>query len=981
MPPDFDELPAPSSLLSSRWSRDNLVTMRPGRLYDGQVLERVEQEMLETLVQELEKRIGPLRVGAGRMGVLTWDIACEGVNGPFVLQVPRVLDEAGSHARATRDVPRRNSENMRYFRERGLGRFLPEPRELLELAHGVPAALFAALPEHRSLGFGRGAVQVELSDGALTWLVGLGAHATADVLAELVAALAYHYEPELGGGTAVADVIVNDGDFALRRRADGSFDLRLTALRRREPRIDPHLLILYSIQLLAYEDWTVDRRLTGLPTLMSNPSVAFAGLVRGRRYRERDLGRTEQSGEAQALDWIRAFGRSREGRAYRPWVDRFLAGRLPLSFGDDLREHWWRVVPLETRCGLLELKGRTQPGASDAASARALRHFLERLVRDIGRGAEDEPEKFRLNDAGLEAVERLLEEARVPAETRAAVTEALFSHWPYRGLDQLLARVPEARGLRRMKSRLTFGQVVAGAEQGTVRSLAPGEQAARPCRLFVNREIYGTRWLAPPLAPRAVDVFPSFEAYMDAALHEPKWGYYAQNVVIGAGGHFVTHPEELTPHYGRWLAIWAFKAWRDLRERAELAPGDPFPIIEFGAGNGRLARDVVDAIAARAAAASPEQAAWTAFAACMRYHIYETSESLRERQRQLLGDRASIAPGDARRPAETLRRDFPQGVRGFFVTNEVPDAFGVHKVALAADGVASAALVVPRVERECLSTVLPELSGRALERDTALRHEFAFDAHPGDLYVDHATFLAMMDASSGLAARERAALLGSLWFEEVYVPAAAIPELAVELAANASDYAVALAADDTGVVLYVNVHAARFVREIGACLSAGFAVTIDYGDTTFGLVQGARRGDFPFRVYRDALDHRPRPNDPYAAPGTQDMTADVNFTALARAGRGAGLELVHFGPERDVCGEELPELARTSAELSAMGKFLGSPVFKVLVLGTRASGAFVGPLSSPLPLTHRERDLAKGRREAVAGIERALSNLWSAPPR
>jgi SAM-dependent MidA family methyltransferase len=981
MQPDRDELPLPSSLLSSRWSRDNLVTMRPGRLYDGQVLERIEQDTLETLVQELERSIGPLCVGAGRMGVLTWDIACESADGPFVLQVPRVLDETGSHERATRDVPRRNVENMRYFRERGLGRFLPEPRELLELAHAVPAALFEALPGHRPVGFGRGAVQVELSDGALTWVVGLGAHATADVLAELVAALAYHYEPELGGGTAVADVIVNDGDFALRRRADGSFDLRLTALRRREPGIDPHLLVLYLLQLLAYEDWSVDGRLTGLPTLMSNPSVAFAGLVRGRRYRERDLGRAEQHGEAQALDWIRAFGRSHEGRAYRPWVERFLAGQLPLSFGDDLREHWWRVVPLETRCGLLELKGRAQAGTSEAASARALRHFLDRLVRDIGRGAEDEPQKFRLNDAGLEAIERLLEEARVPVERRAAVTEALFSHWPYRGLDQLLARVPEARGLRRMKSRLTFGNVVAGAEQGTVRSLAPGEQAVRPRRLFANREVFGSRWLAPPLAERAVDVFPSFEAYMDAALHEPKWGYYAQNVVIGAGGHFVTHPEELTPHYGRWLAGWAFKAWRDLCEHAELAPGDPFPIIEFGAGNGRLARDVLDALAATPAAASAEREAWTSFAACVRYHIYEISESLRERQRQLLGDRASIAPGDARRPAETLRRDFPNRVRGFVVTNEVPDAFGVHKVTLTADGVASAALVVPRVERECVSTLLPELSRRVLEQDTALRREFAFDADPGELYVDHETFLAIMDLSSGLPAAERAALHGSLWFEEAYVPAAAIPALAAELAADASDYAVALAAEDTGVVLYPNVHAARFMREIGACLAAGFVVSIDYGDTAFGLVQGARRGDFPFRVYRDSPDHRPRPNDPYAAPGTQDMTADVNFTALARAGRQAGLELVHFGPERDVCGEELPELARTGAELSAIGKLLGSPVFKVLVLGTRASGAFVGPLSSSLPLTHRERDLPKGRREAVAPIERALSSLCSTPPR
>src|SRR6185369_11637048 len=255
MTPDLDALPAPSSLLSSRWSRDNLVTMRPGQLYDGKLVERIEPETLEHLVQELEKSVGPVQVGAGRMGVLTWDIDCEGAGGPFVLQVPRVLDEPGSRGRAARDVPRQNLENMRHFRELGLGRFVAEPRELRVLGGVVPAALFGALPTHRPVGFGRGAIQVELSDGKLTWLVALGPQATANVLCELVAALVYHYEPDSDGGTAIADVAVNDGDFALKRRGDGTFDLRLTALRRRETGIEPSLLLLYLVQLLAYEDW------------------------------------------------------------------------------------------------------------------------------------------------------------------------------------------------------------------------------------------------------------------------------------------------------------------------------------------------------------------------------------------------------------------------------------------------------------------------------------------------------------------------------------------------------------------------------------------------------------------------------------------------------------------------------------------------------------------------------------------------------
>jgi SAM-dependent MidA family methyltransferase len=976
MTPDPGALAAPSSLLSSRWSRDNLVTMRPGRLYDGRVFERIEPETLEYLVQDLEQSVGPVALGPGRMGVLTWDIACESACRPFVLQVPRVLDECGSRERATLHVPRQNFENMRKFRERGLDRFVAEPLELVLLDGRVPAGLFGALPAHQPIGFGRGAVQLELIEGKRAWRLGLGSLGTAEILAELVAVLVYHYDPDLGGGTAVADVCVNDGDFAVKRRPDGSFELRLTAVRRREPGIGPSLLLLYLIQLLAYEDFTIDGNLVGLPTLMSNPSVAFEGLVRGLRYRERDLGNSEPAGEARALGWIRDFGRSREGRAYRPWVERFLAGKLPLSFGEDLREHWWRIIPQEIKFGLLELRGRADQDSSAASSARALRSFLDRLSREIGRIHEHEPNIVCINEVGRDGLEQLLGEAQLPADARAAVAEQIFAHWPYRSLDQLLCRVPETRGLRRLKSRIAFGQLVAEADQGTLRSLAPAAEQAASVRKLANREVFGALTLAAGLEASALQAFPTFEAYMDSALHDPRWGYYARTVIIGNGGHFSTNPEVLSPHYGRWVAAWAFAAWRDMLAHGEISESDPFPIIEFGAGNGRLARDVLASMADKAAdEMAPEHRHWAVFASRANYHIYETSASLREKQRELLGKAAVVTPGDARRPAASLKRDFPAGVRGFVITNEVPDAFGVHKVAISAEGFASAVLVAPRIEATARDALSPELSRRIDQADKTIRNTFGFRSHPDELYLDRGTFFETMDAIAGLPTESREARLACLWFEEVCVPAAAIPELAEQLAANARDYALALAAEDSGVVLYVNVHATRFIRELGASLAAGFVVTIDYGDTTFGLVQGARRGDFPFRVYRDSPDYRPRPNDPYAASGTQDMTADVNFSELARAGGDAGLQTVHFGAERDVCGGELAGLVRAAADHDQLASFLGNPVFKVLVLGTRASEAFSAPLSSPLPLSHREHAIAKPRRKKVANIERVLSNL------
>jgi hypothetical protein len=44
-----DGLPAPSSLISSRWTRDNLITSHPGRLYDGEIVERIDADALEQL--------------------------------------------------------------------------------------------------------------------------------------------------------------------------------------------------------------------------------------------------------------------------------------------------------------------------------------------------------------------------------------------------------------------------------------------------------------------------------------------------------------------------------------------------------------------------------------------------------------------------------------------------------------------------------------------------------------------------------------------------------------------------------------------------------------------------------------------------------------------------------------------------------------------------------------------------------------------
>jgi len=981
------ELPAPSSLLSSRWSQDNLVTSDPARLYDGPVRERITLQSLEHLVADLEKQMGPVRAGAGHMGVFTWDVSCVGADGPFVLQVPLVLDGPGRRGRAKSALPRLAVENARHFIERGLTRFVVEPLGLLTLGGDVPAARFAALPGHHPVTFGQGALQIEPTDHqapqpsgrSASPVVALGPAATADLLAELVAALVYHYEPDRDGGTAVTDLCVNDGDFVVRRRRDGSFDLRLTTVRHREPGIGPPLLLLYLIQLMAYEDWSIDGELIGLPVLISNPSVAFEGLRRGLRYRARDLGRPEEEGTRQAERWIHDLGRSRVGRAYRPWVKRFLAGELPVAFGGDRRERWWRLVPLQKKLGFLELRARQGSGAEAARAgraARALRTFIDRLSAEIGRAPDAGGGTVVLNDLGREGLLELLAQAGLAPASAAGVADELMERWPHRSMNQLLADVPGALPLRRWKGRLSFGRVVPESQQGTLASLGPAPRDPGGSSPVANAELFGRLRVPAGLEAEAARTFPTFEAYMDAALHDESWGYYGHGVSIGSGGHFTTSPESMSPHYGRWLANWAYRCWEDLLVHGELNDGDVFTVVEFGAGNGRLARDFLDAVAG-ADPAAPGGPRRQLFAARLQYRIYETSAALRERQRALLGDAAIVREGDARQPGTVLGRDFPDGVRGVVLSNEVPDAFGVHKVLLSAEGEAQVALVVPRLEpslREALQqTGGDDLFERVTAADRAVRGTFGFQNDEGELYLNKEVFGPVMAALWRFGAPRAEALLGSLSFEEAYVPVAALPTLAAHLSANAEQYAVALAAEASGVVLYVNVHAARFIRELAGSVRAGLIVTIDYGDSTWGLVRGARRGDFPFRVYGEWQDYVPRPNDPYAAPGSQDMTADVNFTDLARAGEAAGLQVLHYGPERDVIGDDLPEVIAAGAVDAGVAEFLGNPVFKVLVLGTRPSALFSGDLLTRLSLFCKEQNVPRARRERIPLLVRRLS--------
>lgn len=141
-----------------------------------------------------------------------------------------------------------------------------------------------------------------------------------------------------------------------------------------------------------------------------------------------------------------------------------------------------------------------------------------------------------------------------------------------------------------------------------------------------------------------------FDDYMARALYTPGLGYYANTrTKLGRmpddGSDFVTAPE-LSPLFGRTLAV-------QVAQVLQQVPGGE--VVEFGAGTGALAADVLDGLA---------QLGWVDTA----YTIVELSADLRARQQ------ARLARFGARvRWADT----WPDAIRGVVLGNEVLDAMPV----------------------------------------------------------------------------------------------------------------------------------------------------------------------------------------------------------------------------------------------------------------------------------------------------------------
>ena len=332
-----------------------------------------------------------------------------------------------------------------------------------------------------------------------------------------------------------------------------------------------------------------------------------------------------------------------------------------------------------------------------------------------------------------------------------------------------------------------------------------------------------------------------FDRYMDLALYAPGLGYYTAGArKFGdalAGGDFVTAPE-ISPLFGQALAAQVAEIL------AQVTPGRPGRILEFGAGTGRLAHDVLGTLA-------------RANVPVERYEIVEVSADLRERQHALLA-------GWPMMWHETL----PTGFEGVIIANEVLDVMPVR-------------LFVKR-------------PGGFAERGVTIDGEvFRFDDRAAD--------------------------------EVLRKAAAEIETEGAEGAPLVEGYA-----SEIGFV------ARAWTAQLASVLARGVALLIDYGFPR-------REYYHPQRLMGTIMCHyRHRAHaDPFWLPGLNDITAHVDWTAIAQAAHETGLELLGYTAQSRFllnCGLlELLAQDLTPARSAAVQRLISEAemgeLFKVLAIG------------------------------------------------
>ncbi len=131
----------------------------------------------------------------------------------------------------------------------------------------------------------------------------------------------------------------------------------------------------------------------------------------------------------------------------------------------------------------------------------------------------------------------------------------------------------------------------------------------------------------------------TFARFMEIALYG-EHGYYTSHITAGAD--YATSPQ-MHPAFGALIAGYLYKAWQTLNEP------NPFHVIELGAGDGNLSKDILDTVAT---------STFDSFKQSLTYHPLD------------------LHPRGSARPIDDLPESTP--ITGCIISNELLDAFPTH---------------------------------------------------------------------------------------------------------------------------------------------------------------------------------------------------------------------------------------------------------------------------------------------------------------
>ena len=412
-----------------------------------------------------------------------------------------------------------------------------------------------------------------------------------------------------------------------------------------------------------------------------------------------------------------------------------------------------------------------------------------------------------------------------------------------------------------------------------------------------------------------------FDRYMELALYAPGLGYYAAAPgVLGAWGgssDFVTAPE-LTPLFAATLA----------RQVAAVARAEGLAtVVEFGAGSGRLACDLLAAL---------DVEGWLP----TQYAIVEVSAAMRARQRQAV----AALPAPLRECIvwwDALPARFDAVVLG----NEVLDAMPVKLARRTQQGWIERGVVVISAPEPAAARQAP----RGGQENSGAAQRFLESAP--EPAAARQGFLENRDASQRLAWAERASGIA--------------PRPSME-------------ALPLGAVTEIHQAAEAFISTLAEHLGRGLLLFIDYGFPAHEYDHPQRNAG-TLRCHRAHRAH----DDPLWQPGASDITAHVNFSGIAQVAAQAELDLLGYTSQArfllncgllDLLGAAVAAgqqgetgaprnragLAQTAAVQKLLSEAEMGELFKVIALGRGLRAPLMGFAQGDRRAALTLRDTAEG---------------------